>query len=246
MFKQTVRRFRLPLIAGALSLVLSMGVLVAWSLWSNSAKALGGGLNGATGLVNGDFNEPESLWRRSTVGFTEFHAADLPAYSQPSGTVTPGLVANPITMPGDSIEFTMPVTASVAGTNLAAGFTVHLSDPEPSAATWDNVSGRWNDDGQLALEFYVAQPVDDGAGGSTLQRVAPPIGQPLAVADQVLTLPDLVPGSDTVETPYVVVARVTVLGDYNWASDFTSTASPQGWSPGELGFELVQLRGASN
>jgi len=252
-FKRFIPRFRTPLIAGSLSLFLSLSAVVAWSIWSNSGYTPP--LFAATGVVNGDFHGADSLWQRSTPGFTELHQSDPTPYAQPCGPIaglsSSGQCPTPVnpnaitTMPGDSFEFTMPLSATVAGNNVAAGFTVGLTNPQPAAATWDATNQRWNDDGVLALEFYVAEPSLDGA---TLTQVAPGPGQPLAVAGQVLSLADLIPGTGEVTDSYVIVARVTVLGSYAWATDMaTANSAPSGtWTAGNLTFEVIQVRGGDN
>jgi len=271
--KNTLRRWRVPLLAGVISLGASLGSVVAWSLWSTSAS--GDPVSATTGLVNGDFDGANSDWRRSTPGFTELYGS---TYVQPCGPITgdgsapiepegddsndPQLCATPVdpatitTMPGDSFEFLMPITASVAGNNMAAGFSVSIASNQ--AATWVDATQSWDSStGNLALEYYVADP-------TTLEQVAPAVGEPLAKANQVVTLPNLVPGADTLTTPYVVVARVTVLGDYGWATSIagitaaqpaiqpgatTTTPAgpgPAGWNVGTLAFNLMQVRGGGN
>ena len=264
MFRAHLRKFRLPLITGGLSLALSMGAVVAWSVWSNNAQT--GSILAATGLLDGDFDVANSDWRRSTTGFAELWAeqSNPDPYSPPCGPI-PGsfeqptsTCQNPVdpttitTMPGDSFEYLMPLKASVAGTNLASGFTVEINSPD--AATWDNENGVWDtSSGVLALDYYVAQqvidsdgnPVFDSKGNAVLQQAAPENAH--EVAGNPVTLPNLVPGSQTVDTAYFIVARVTVLGDYAWSDDPSFAADISGnWQSGTFDFSLIQVRGANS
>jgi hypothetical protein len=248
-----LKQFRVPLMVGLTSLGLSLGGVLAWSLWSDSSVTASP-VRFSTGLVDAKALVEESIWQRSTAGYGD-------PSSQPCGPVTLAEEGSPdivtvlcpdatsvdsdglvslVTMPGDSFDYLMPITAYVKGQNLAAGFTVTIDDPQVEAivATWDSDTQQWID-GELAVEFYIADPVAPNV------PLVPQPPQRLAQIGEILTLPKLVPEAAPdvqAASSYILVARATVLSDYAWANDF-SGSDRGSWTIGNISFVLTQVRG---
>jgi len=237
-----LRKLRWPAVAASTAFILGMGAGAGWSVWSNEATT--GSLNAATGSLDIAANPSNAYWRRSTAGFPNPQpCGPLPAdlLTTPDNCPNPTDPSTLVLMPGDTVDFVIPVSTTVAGNNLAAGFSVQITDQNLQDAV---------DGGFLAIEYYVATP---NSAGPFETQIAPatgyaPIVNPETKQPNVLALPGTVPGSSPTTNNYVVVAHLTVLGDYVWNDDFsgpysTSTLSAEGVLPeGAINFDLIQLR----
>jgi len=227
-----LRELRAPLIVSLTGLALGLGGGGAWSVWSEEVST--DPVVAGTGVLDIASDQAKAYWVRSTDGYTG--ASYLPPCGNLDGsdqaTVTGCKLTGAnqvVTMPGDTFDYVMPVTTSLAGNNLAAGFSIAIEDAEVLAAVQAN---------QLAVEFYVATPASEWG---PMQRVAPPVGQAMAQVGQVVSLPGTVPGSATLVSDYLVVAHVTVLGNYAWDTDFSPSSTGE-WSANAIDFDLVQIR----
>lgn len=148
--------------------------------------------------------------------------------------VTPGvnsprtgtLTTTPVdfsSMPGDVIDIDQPVTTTLVGDNLSAGFEVDFAN---GSMVSDDVR-----DGKIAVTFHV----EDEQG----RTVAPDGGN--APFGTLVRVPGLIGADAGTTTKWNIVTRVRVLGDYTWTNG-SVTEQPDLWSSGDLRVELKQVR----
>jgi len=198
--------------------IVTIGALIA------AALVLAGGITSAAWLAS------EAV-RGGTLTAGDLRmTAEKPTWEQ----VTPGvdtprsgtLTTTPVdfsSMPGDVINIDQPVTTTLVGDNLNAGFTVDFAN---GSAVADDVR-----DGKIAVTFHV----EDELG----RTVAPDGGN--APFGALVRVPGLVGESGGATTKWNVVTQVRVLSDYTWTSG-SVTESPDLWSSGDLRVELKQVR----
>lgn len=179
-----------------------MLAVVAHALWS-AQDAFSGGL-----LTTGDLDMTtgQATWAQIT-----------PGVSAPQSGVLDGTPTDFSSMPGDVLQIVQPVSTTLRGDNLNAGFTVDLAD----AAEAEGVE----------LSFHI----EDGEGN----HVAPESGQ--ADFGAVLTIPELTVGDAGRTDDWRVVIRIDVLGDYRWVAGDV-TASPLEWAVSSIVVRLDQVR----
>lgn len=178
----------------------------AWALWQSQAGISGGRLAaGELGLERGD-----GTWSQVTDGVAE------PA-SGPLGTAPESFT----TMPGDVIEFKLPITTTLRGQNLNAALSVDIG----RAASRDLASGA----------ITASYLVQDAAG----EQVAPAegtaqIGEPVS--------PESLKGSNEgVRADWTVVVTVNVHGDYRWTQT-EPLADLGSWTLDDITVDLQQAR----
>jgi alternate signal-mediated exported protein len=180
-----------------------------YALWTSRDDFSGGVFS--TGDL--DVETGEARWRQVTPG------VESPA----SGTLT-STPADFFSMPGDVLEIVQPVTTTLHGDNLEAGFSVDLADPSAGDV----------DAGRVAISFHV----EDTSG----TQVAPSVGE--AELGSVVEVPGLTGGDAGTTATWDVVVRVDVLGDYVWAPGPVSDALDL-WAAGTLAVRLDQVRTAA-
>jgi alternate signal-mediated exported protein len=200
-------RAALGLAAVAAGTALAVG-LATYALWS-SEDTFAGGLLTAGDL---DMTTGQLTWQQITPGAPE----------PQSGVLVDGS-PDFFSMPGDVLQIVQPVTTSLRGDNLHAGFSVDFADPAAGSEAVDA--------GGVALSFHV----EDGDGN----HVAPASGE--APLGQVLAIPGLDAGDEGRTDDWRVVIRVDVLGDYRWEAE-DPTASPVSWAVSSLVVRFDQIR----
>jgi alternate signal-mediated exported protein len=179
-----------------------------YALWS-SEDTFAGGLLTAGDL---DMTTGQATWEQVTPGVADPQSGILDA--------TP---PDFISMPGDVLQIVQPVTTSLEGSNLNAGFSVDLAD---------RVAGVPDvDAGRIALSFHVA----DAAGN----QVAPEHGS--AELGSVVAVPGLSAGAAGRDDDWTVVVRIDVLDDYRWEPT-TAAAAPIQWAASSVVVRLEQIR----
>ncbi|QAY63589.1 hypothetical protein ET495_10390 [Xylanimonas allomyrinae] len=178
----------------ALAAALAVGG-VAWGMWHASAPFAGGSV--ASGDLRLTAQAP--VWNRVV----------------PEEGLVP-LTPGDVTMPGDVIRVTLPVTTYLRGDNLAAALTLRASDVVPGVPT--------------EVTYHVEAPGGALAGPSDGEAA---LGEPVAVEG--------LAGSDGgTEARWVVVVDVRVLGEYTWAPDDEPTRGA--WDVRGLRVTLDQVR----
>jgi len=227
-----LREWRWPAVAGFTAFAVGLGMGAGWSVWS--ANIEGEELLAMTGDLDLGDTTAQAYWRRTTPGYPA--ALNNPDYVPPCGALTvpdgetetgtssiPGC-ANPqsiTVMPGDVLEYVMPITTNLAGNNLAAAFSVSITDSNLQAAY---------DAGLIDLSYYVAEPITAKPG--QYNQIAPAGSDAAASLGDTVTLPEVaVTNGSTPDNcqlqsqhlicDYAVIAQVTVLGYYTWAADFS-------------------------
>lgn len=180
----------------------------SYALWGSEASFAGGTV--ASGELN--MTMGTATWKQVTPGVVDGASGTLGA--------TP---AEFFATPGDVIEINQPVTTTLIGENLVAGFTVNFAHGAGGAADIEA--------GQIAVSFHVA---DD-----TGRQIAPATGQ--AQLGDAIEVPTLVGSDEGITSDWAVVIRVDVLGSYQWTSAAV-TADPTTWSTGDVAVSLTQLR----
>lgn len=177
----------------------------AHALWSTD-DTFSGGL-----LTAGDLNMStgQASWSQITPGVVE------PVSGALKGTPTDFFA-----MPGDVIQIVQPVSTTLRGQNLEAGFTVLLTDATEAE--------------DLRLAFHV----EDADGN----HVAPTSGT--ARFGEVVAIPDLTVSDAGQVDDWRVVIRIDVLGDYRWTTGDV-TVSPLEWAVSSIVVRLEQVRGGS-
>lgn len=193
------------LVAAAVATALVVGG-AAYALWS-SEDTFAGGLVTAGDL---DMTTGTATWQQVTPGVRDPQSGTLDATPEDF-----------FAMPGDVLRIVQPVSTSLSGDNLNAGFSVDLADggaPDVDA-------------GRIALSFHV----EDGAGN----QVAPEHGS--AALGSVVVVPGLTAGAEGRSDDWNVVVQIDVLGDYRWEPD-SVTASPVELAASSVVVRLEQVR----
>jgi alternate signal-mediated exported protein len=183
------------------------------ALWSDDS-AHGGGVITAGDLY---LKRSDATWKQVTPGVAK----------GASGTLT-GTPPDVRLMPGDVIELTLPVTATLRGDNLNGAIAVEFTNVDTASKAVQ--------DGLISAGFHVA----DGGG----RRVAPPddvAGERRAPVGSTLAVPGLVGNNDGTSTEWSVVVTVEVLGGYRWVTDTTNVV-PVPWAVDGLTVRLAQVR----
>lgn len=176
------------------------------ALWSAQAGISGGRISaGDLTLERGD-----GSWTQVTPGVTEPASGDLETSPESF-----------ISMPGDVIEFELPITTTLQGANLQAALSVEAG----SAASEELSSGS----------ITAVYRVENAAG----EQVAPATGT--AELGELVTLAGLTSSNEGVSTDWTVVVTVNVQGDYRWTQKepLHDLAS---WTLDDITVELQQVR----
>lgn len=193
------------LVAAGVATALVVGG-ATYALWS-SEDTFAGSLLTAGDL---DMTTGPATWQQVTPGVTHPQGGPLDATPEDF-----------FAMPGDVLQVVQPVTTSLSGDNLNAGFSVDLADggaPDVEA-------------GRIALSFHV----EDGNGN----QVAPEHGS--AELGSVVVVPGLTAGAAGRSDDWNVVVRIDVLGDYRWEQG-PVTASPLELAASAVVVRLEQVR----
>lgn len=193
------------LVAAGVATALVVGG-ATYALWS-SEDTFAGSL-----LTSGDLDMTTgpATWQQVT-----------PGVSDPRGGLLDATPEDFFAMPGDVLQVVQPVTTSLSGDNLNAGFSVDLADggaPDVEA-------------GRIALSFHV----EDADGN----QVAPEHGS--AELGSVVVVPGLTAGAEGRSDDWNVVVQIDVLGDYRWEQG-PVTASPLELAASSVVVRLEQVR----
>lgn len=199
--RRTSTRRRVALGAGGAAAGLALAV-AAHALWS-AGDPFRGGLLTAGDL---EMSTGQATWAQITPGVQDPQSGALD--ETPTGFYA---------MPGDVLQIVQPVSTTLRGQNLEAGFTVDLADATEAEG--------------LGLAFHV----EDGEGN----HVAPESGA--AEFGSVVAIPDLTVGDEGRTDDWRVVVRVDVLGDYRWTAG-EITAEPLEWAVSSIVVRLDQVR----
>ncbi|OYC97738.1 alternate-type signal peptide domain-containing protein [Microbacterium sp. Yaish 1] len=198
------------LVAGALAAVLAGAGGATLALWSSSVSFAGGPVTaGDLELSRGD-----GSWRQVTPGVA----------SPASGVLGSARVDVP-TMPGDVIEFRIPVHTVLQGENLQAQLSV-----EARAALASGLA-----DGAIVATYRVERDgQDDTASAAVTDDI--PVGTPT-------TVPGLEGSNPGEGVDWIVVVTARVGGEYRWEQ--TASVGPPSWSLDDLAISLQQVRPAA-
>nr|WP_251364628.1 MULTISPECIES: alternate-type signal peptide domain-containing protein [unclassified Leucobacter] len=200
---KTSRRARLIAGIGIAGLAVLGTGGVTYALWNAQSQFSGGNITaGDLDLSYGD-----GTWAQITPG------VDDPA----GGLLSEGSDGFH-SMPGDVIEFRVPLTTELQGDNLNARMNVAMG----SAANADLRDGR------IAATYVV----EDATGAPASAHALP--GTPVDVAGLIGT-------NAGVSAHWTVVMTVEVLGDYTW-TDEAPLDSLDAWSIGGIDVTLEQVR----
>jgi len=189
-----------------------------------AALAIGLGLGGATFALwvsSDDFSGGTAV-----AGDLRLNVTDAPVWERvtaPAGVITADSPA--ITVPGDVLRVTAPVTSFLRGDNLAAGFTVDFAH-----AVTDDETLHVHDNVEVTLSVL------DGTG--TLVAGPAPLGQVAEVSG-------LVGSSEGLTHNHTLVLDIEVLGDLLWTHQLDPTTPEPDhalWLGGNLAVSLAQVR----
>jgi len=194
---------RIPLLTGLVAIMIGLGTGSALAYLS---------INAATRvetITSGDLwvSIGEMTWEQVTPGLEDGASGVL--------TTSP---ADFWSMPGDVIEFHVPVTTFLHGDNLVADMIIDCGALTSSTAS-------------VMASFHI-----EDAGGN---QVAPTAGN--ASSEEPLTVHGLLGGGSGTTLHWVVVVRVDVLGNYRWVTP-VSPDTLINWSVGTVRADLRQVR----
>lgn len=197
------RRARLIAGAGIACLALLGTGGVTYALWNAQSQFTGGDVTaGDLDLSYGD-----GTWAQITPGVDD-----------PAGGLLSEGSAGFHSMPGDVIEFRVPLTTELQGDNLNARMNVEMG----------NAANTELRDGRIAATYVV----EDSTGAPASAHALP--GTPVDVAGLIGT-------NAGVTAQWTVVMTVEVLGDYRWTA-VDPLEDLDAWSLGGIDVTLEQVR----
>ncbi|SEF12645.1 alternate signal-mediated exported protein, RER_14450 family [Arthrobacter alpinus] len=200
---------RRQFIVGASTVAVSALLIggATWALWQAQTGFSGGH------VTAGDLNleRGTGTWHQITPGVTAPAYGSLDTASEPF-----------VSMPGDVIEFVVPITTTLQGENLNAALLVDVG----SAASQELSSGLIT--ASYRVENAQGEQLAPATGGAEL-------GEPV-------TLPGLIGSNEGVSTDWTVVVTVNVHGDYRWTEQ-EPLLDLGSWTVDGIKVGLDQVRG---
>ncbi|MDD7963460.1 alternate-type signal peptide domain-containing protein [Microbacterium thalli] len=189
--------------AGGIGALLIGAGATTWALWAESAVFAGGPVTAGDLQIS----RGEGTWRQVTPG------VPTPA----AGALADG-PGDLITMPGDVVEITVPVSTYLRGDNLQAAMTVEAGTSLASDMPSDAI-----------VATYRVQSADASLSSSDV------------ALGHAVTLPGLTGSNEGARADWDVIVTVRVGGPYAWAPE--SAAGPQHWTLDDFVISLDQVRG---
>lgn len=201
-------------LAGVSAFLIGIGVGSTQAAWTDAVTLPTTSVqSGALALVYGD-----CAWQRVTPGYdTVEYLTSNPSYEPPAGVACGADLVLPTSVPGDMFEYRLAVTTHLAGDNLAAELRVALGDAAAAMVAT----------GELAVELHI-----ENEYGTLVAAIA---------EDAPTEVQIWLGATDNPAQNWMIVVRVKVLGDYQWAASFAQQTSGT-WSLGALNVELAQVR----